>query len=107
MTWTLVLEGSRSGAMYQPSRIGERVAEVSCASVICRHFGTCGGCSLVTETYDEQLAQKRAWLADLIGIDVPPLIRSPQDSGCRQKAAFVFGSGPSGRGLVMGHYAAR
>ena len=73
--------------------------------MICRHLGTCGGCSLAAP-YDEQLEQKRAWLADLLGIDVPPLIRSPRESGFRQKAAFVFGAPPRGRGLVMGHYAA-
>jgi 23S rRNA (uracil1939-C5)-methyltransferase len=39
-------------------------------------------------------------------MDVPPLIASARESGFRQKAAFVFGSLPRGRGLVMGHYAA-
>ena len=71
----------------------------------CRHFGTCGSCSLVAP-YDEQLDRKRTWLRDLLGIDVPPLVRSPRESGFRQKAAFVFGSPQRGRGLVMGHYAA-
>ena len=71
----------------------------------CKHLGTCGGCALTTP-YDEQLEQKRAWLADLLGIDVPPVIRSPRESGFRQKAAFVFGSPPRGRGLLMGLYAA-
>jgi 23S rRNA (uracil1939-C5)-methyltransferase len=70
----------------------------------CRHIGTCGGCSIAAP-YDEQLAQKRARLKNLLGIDVPPLVRSPSESGFRQKAAFVFGSPPRGRGLVMGHYA--
>lgn len=74
--------------------------------MICRHFGTCGGCSLIAP-YDDQLAQKRVRLADLLGIDVPPIIPSPRESAFRQKAAFVFGSAPRGRGLVMGHYAAR
>ena len=73
--------------------------------MICRHIGTCGGCSL-TAPYDVQLEQKRAWLADLLGIDVPPLIRSPREAGFRQKAAFAFGSPQRGRGLLMGHYAA-
>ena len=71
----------------------------------CRHFGVCGGCSLVTASYDDQLARKRARLATLLGVDVPPLLRSPRESAFRQKAAFVFGSG-AGRRLVMGHYAA-
>ena len=71
----------------------------------CKHFGTCGGCSL-TAPYDEQLEQKQAWLADLLEINVPPLVPSPREQGFRQKAAFVFGSPQRGRGLVMGHYAA-
>jgi 23S rRNA (uracil1939-C5)-methyltransferase len=50
---------------------------------------------------------KRERLARLFNRDVPPLIASPRESEFRQKAAFVFGSAPRGRGLVMGHYAAQ
>ena len=75
-------------------------------TMTCKHIGTCGGCSLAT-SYDDQLAHKRARLADLPGIDVPPLIRSPRVSAFRQKAAFVFGSAPRGGRLLMGHFAAR
>lgn len=71
----------------------------------CRHFGTCGSCSLVAP-YDEQLERKRTWLRELLGVDAPPLVPSPGESGFRHKAAFVFGSPPRGRGLLMGHYAA-
>ena len=49
--------------------------------------------------YAEQLARKRQELSRLLGIDVPPLIPSPQESGFSSKVAFVFGTG------VMGHYA--
>lgn len=49
--------------------------------------------------YAEQLAKKRNELSRLLGIDVPPFIPSPQESGFRNKVAFVFGNG------VMGHYA--
>lgn len=73
--------------------------------MICKHLGVCGGCSL-TDPYDEQLAQKRAWLADLLEMDVPPVIRSPRELSFRQKAAFVFSSPSRRHGLVMGHYAA-
>src|SRR5262245_33128176 len=74
--------------------------------MICRHFGTCGGCSVVSVPYDAQLARKRARLAEVLGRDVPPLVPSPQESAFRQKAAFVFGSERHGGRLVMGHYAA-
>lgn len=73
--------------------------------MICKHLGTCGGCSLAMP-YDEQLERKRVRLANLVGLDVPPLVPSPKESGFRQKAAFVFGSPQRGRGLLMGHYAA-
>lgn len=72
----------------------------------CRHFGVCGGCTLPGVPYAEQLARKRATLSRLLGLEVPPLVPSPAESGFRSKVAFVFGGGPRGRGLVMGHYAA-
>jgi 23S rRNA (uracil1939-C5)-methyltransferase len=65
----------------------------------CRHFGVCGGCTLPGVAYAEQLVRKRAELSRLLGIDVPPLLPSPLESGFRSKVAFVFGNG------VMGHYA--
>jgi 23S rRNA (uracil1939-C5)-methyltransferase len=71
----------------------------------CKHFGVCGGCSLPGVPYAQQLADKRARLARLLGIDVPPLVPSPSEDRFRSKAAFVFGPEGQGRGLVMGHYA--
>lgn len=68
----------------------------------CRHFGVCGGCSRPGVPYDRQLADKRARLRALLGLDVPPLLPSPEHSRFRQKVAFVFGQ--AGRRLVMGHY---
>lgn len=71
----------------------------------CAYFGVCGGCTLPGVPYAEQLAKKRQALSQLLRLDVPPLIPSPSESGFRCKVAFVFGSGPRGKGLVMGHYA--
>ena len=65
----------------------------------CKHFGVCGGCTLPGVPYAEQLARKRQELSRLLGLDVPPLIPSPKESGFRNKVSFVFGNG------VMGHYA--
>lgn len=85
--------------------------------MFCRHFGICGGCSLQHLSYAEQLASKEAVLLAVLpgslreaaGVFASPLfvptnidIEVPR--GFRQKVAFVFGSGPGGRGLVMGHY---
>ena len=65
----------------------------------CRHFRICGGCTLPGVPYAEQLARKRNQLSRLLGIDVPPFVPSPSESGFRSKVAFVFGPG------IMGHYA--
>jgi len=73
--------------------------------VHCKHFGVCGGCSLPGVPYAEQLLQKQARLARLLGLPVPPLVPSPREDRFRTKVAFVFGPEGQGRGLVMGHYA--
>ena len=71
----------------------------------CKHFGVCGGCSLPGVEYAEQLLQKQARLARLLGMPVPPLVPSPREDRFRTKVSFVFGPEGQGRGLVMGHYA--
>jgi 23S rRNA (uracil1939-C5)-methyltransferase len=83
--------------------------------VVCRHFGICGGCSIQDLSYTEQLASKErilrerlprgTVLASPLFVPINPNNETPW--GFRQKVAFVFGSGPGGRGLVMGHYEAR
>jgi 23S rRNA (uracil1939-C5)-methyltransferase len=67
--------------------------------MLCKHFHVCGGCTLPGVPYAEQLARKRKELSRLLGLDVPPLIPSPTESGFRSKVAFVFGN------AAMGHYA--
>jgi 23S rRNA (uracil1939-C5)-methyltransferase len=74
--------------------------------VNCQHFGICGGCSLPGVPYAQQLVRKRADLARLLGVDVPPVLPSPQEDRFRHKVTFVFGADSSGRNIVMGHYAA-
>ena len=64
----------------------------------CKHFGTCGGCSLPGVPYAQQLSDKRARLSRLLGIDVPPLVPSPAEDRFRSKVAFVFGPEGQGRG---------
>ena len=71
----------------------------------CKHFGVCGGCSLPGVPYAEQLIQKQARLARMLGMPVPPLVPSSREDRFRTKVAFVFGPEGQGRGLVMGHYA--
>ena len=71
----------------------------------CKHFGVCGGCSLPGVPYADQLVQKQARLARLLGMSVPPIEPSPREDRFRTKVGFVFGPEGQGRGLVMGHYA--
>jgi 23S rRNA (uracil1939-C5)-methyltransferase len=73
--------------------------------VNCKHFGVCGGCTLPGVPYADQLARKRQNLSQLLGVDVPPVVPSPSESGFRSKVAFVFGAHE--KTLVMGHYALR
>jgi 23S rRNA (uracil1939-C5)-methyltransferase len=79
---------------------------------LCRHFGLCGGCSLQDLSYAAQLAWKErelrrrlppdAVIASPLFVPIEPQNETPW--AFRQKVAFVFGSGPGGRDLVMGHY---
>ncbi len=61
----------------------------------CRHFGTCGGCSLQDRGYEEQLSSKKEKVADALnGLpDLPPLgiIASPRIWNYRNKMEFSFG----------------
>lgn len=90
-----------------PSRIEPR----------CRHAQECGGCVWQHIAYPEQLRLKQRALKALLQAalgprapEVGPLIGMPVGPdgmpwAFRQKASFVFGPGPGGRGLRMGHYA--
>lgn len=80
--------------------------------MLCRHFGICGGCSIQHLSYGDQLASKEAALLERLPRELRGSVASPlfvpvnavTPWRFRQKVAFVFGSGPGGRGLVMGHY---
>jgi tRNA (uracil-5-)-methyltransferase len=61
----------------------------------CRHFGTCGGCSLQDRAYEAQLSYKKEKVAAaLTGLpDLPPLtiVGAPQIWNYRNKMEFSFG----------------
>jgi len=83
----------------------------------CRHHAECGGCGWQDVAYPEQLRRKQRLVEELLrsslGRDAPrvrPTVGMPVGPdgmpwGFRHKAAFVFGPGPGGRGLAMGHFA--
>ena len=61
----------------------------------CRHFGTCGGCSLQDRSYEAQLAYKKekvaAALKDLPGLPPLSVLGSPAVWNYRNKMEFSFG----------------
>ena len=61
----------------------------------CRHFGTCGGCSLQDRAYEAQLAYKKEKVAAALnGVpDLPPLsiVGAPDIWNYRNKMEFSFG----------------
>lgn len=65
------------------------------ASLPCRHFGTCGGCSLQDKPYDLQLALKKekvlAALAGIDGLPEPSVVGAPDIWAYRNKMEFSFG----------------
>jgi len=65
------------------------------STVRCRHFGTCGGCSLQDRTYEAQLTYKKekvaAALAGIAGLPAPSVLGSPQIWNYRNKMEFSFG----------------
>jgi len=83
--------------------------------VTCSHAGVCGGCSLLHLSYSEQLTSKEASIRRLFASFLPDSVRQgelflpvwgkgEEPARFRQKVAFVFGTDPSGGGLVMGHF---
>ncbi len=74
----------------------------------CPHFGTCGGCSLLDRSIDEQLARKRAAVIAALGAhlgDVEPVLDPPRSvpRHTRTKLLYPAVPDPDGR-LVLGLY---
>jgi len=65
------------------------------AAARCRHFGTCGGCSLQDRAYEAQLAYKKekvaAALSALSGLPSLSILGAPQIWNYRNKMEFSFG----------------
>lgn len=64
-------------------------------SLLCQHFGTCGGCSIQDKPYDVQLVLKKekvlAALTGFQGLPAPSLIGAPDIWNYRNKMEFSFG----------------
>jgi 23S rRNA (uracil-5-)-methyltransferase RumA len=61
----------------------------------CRHFGTCGGCSLQDRSYEAQLSYKKekvaAALKEMPGLPPLSIVGAPQVWNYRNKMEFSFG----------------
>lgn len=77
----------------------------------CKHFQSCGGCTLQHMSYPAQLQFKGQRVLDSMqrigGIDIsmPDVVASPQQYGYRNKAAFPFA--PGNNGLLAGPFASK
>lgn len=74
----------------------------------CKDFGVCGGCSLQTLSYEEQLNMKKNWVKEMIDAvcddyEFEGIKASPIEFGYRNKMEFSFGDeckdGPLALGL--------
>lgn len=79
------------------------------AQLRCRHFGTCGGCSLQDKSYPEQLKQKqdavRSALSGFDGLPALDILGAPSPWNYRNKMEFSFGDvypPEEGRWLKLG-----
>jgi 23S rRNA (uracil-5-)-methyltransferase RumA len=65
------------------------------AASLCRHFGTCGGCSIQDRPYEAQLTYKKekisAALKDVSGLPELSMLGAPQAWNYRNKMEFSFG----------------
>ena len=65
------------------------------ATLLCRHFGVCGGCSMQDKPYDVQLVLKKAKvlaaLAGIGGLPEPSVVGAPDRFHYRNKMEFSFG----------------
>lgn len=74
----------------------------------CVHYGVCGGCSLQTLPYDEQLRMKAEMIGQLIseategGCEFGGVIPSPKPSFYRNKMEFTFGDLTKGGEMELG-----
>ncbi len=75
------------------------------AEPLCRHFGSCGGCSIQDIPYPEQVklkAEKLARLMSRLGAPDPTVHPSPQTRFYRNKMEFSFGKSGDGIRLHLG-----
>ena len=79
------------------------------ADPFCLHFGSCGGCSYQTLSYDNQIKLKYDMIYDLLSpyiikhnTEVEGILKSPDIYGYRNKMEYTFGDEFKGGPLVLG-----
>ena len=74
----------------------------------CKHFGECGGCSMLSVPYEKQLQIKEKQVMDLFlsqdifGFQFMGIEKSPQDTQYRNKMEYTFGDEKKDGPLTLG-----
>ena len=74
----------------------------------CKHFGECGGCSMLSVPYEKQLQIKEKQVMDLFlsqdifGFQFMGIEKSPQDTKYRNKMEYTFGDEKKDGPLTLG-----
>ena len=75
---------------------------------VCKHFGTCGGCTYQSMCYDEQLKMKCSQIEKILSEAIEGdfgfegIIGSPVNEAYRNKMEFTFGDEVKGGELALG-----
>jgi len=72
---------------------------------ICKHFGTCGGCTYLDIPYQQELTQKEAALRETLGPHghlLEGIIPTPSQKGYRNKMELAFGDEGKDGNLAVG-----
>jgi len=73
--------------------------------MICKHFGTCGGCSYLDIPYSDELKQKEMALRETLGSNghlLEKIVPAPSPEGYRNKMELAFGDEGKNGKLALG-----
>lgn len=85
-------------------------AEIETAPT-CPHYGICGGCSMLSVPYDEQISIKKNQLIELFNeaghteVAEIEVLKSPSPYEYKNKMEFTFGDKEKGGELMLGMHA--
>ena len=98
--------GKAEGKLLKVVERSEAETEKPC----CEFYGICGGCSMQTLSYEEQLKFKSGQVKKLLDAvidydyEFEPVEGSPKSTRYRNKMEFSFGDAEKGGELTLGHH---